>query len=147
MKTKHSQSKLQGLSKERTNRLLRLLYAMALVIGLNPWSAAYGQSSSVGTEWYFSWGYSRNFWAPSDIHVSQPSLGNNFTAHKVKATDFAQWDTGLFNKGLTTPQWNLRIGRFIGKAKNYALEFNIDHSKYTSLANQSVRISGMINHE
>lgn len=147
MKDKSCKLDLQDSSKERTSRFLQVLYAMAFVIGINAWSAAYGQSSSVGSEWYFSWGYSRNFWAPSDIHISQPSLGNKFTVHKVKATDFPQWDTGLLNKGLTIPQWNLRIGRFIGTAKNYALEFNIDHSKYTSIANQSVRISGMINHQ
>ena len=39
--------------------------------------------------WYFSWGYSRQWYAPSDIHVTQPGLGNNFTVHQVKASDFA----------------------------------------------------------
>src|SRR5277367_2650132 len=38
-------------------------------------------------EWYFSWGYSKEWWAPSDIHVSQASLGNDFTLHGVRATD------------------------------------------------------------
>src|ERR1700678_1168437 len=38
-------------------------------------------------EWYASWGYSKQYWAPTDIHVSQPSLGNNFTLHDVHGAD------------------------------------------------------------
>ena len=38
------------------------------------------QAQELGNDnWYFSWGYSRQQYAPSDIHVSQPSLGNDFT--------------------------------------------------------------------
>lgn len=99
------------------------------------------------TEWYFSWGYSRNYWAPTDIHVSQPSLGNDFTVHRVKAIDFPQWDTGIFNKGITTPQWNLRLGRFFGSERTYAIELNIDHSKYSTVENQTAHITGTIDNK
>ena len=56
-------------------------------------------------EWYFSWGYNKDYWAPSDIHVSQPDLDNDFTVHQVRATDYPQWNTSglIFDKGIATP--------------------------------------------
>jgi hypothetical protein len=50
--------------------------------------AAFDRASRDEGNWYFSWGYSRQQYAPSDIHVSQPELGNDFTVHKATATDF-----------------------------------------------------------
>lgn len=99
------------------------------------------------TEWYFSWGYSRDYWSPTDIHISQPSLGNDFTIHQVKAIDLAQWDSGIFNKGITTPQWNLRLGRFIDSDKTYAIELNIDHTKYSTKEDQTAHITGTIDNK
>lgn len=107
-------------------------------------------SSSVGRfftegEWYFSWGYNTETWAPSDIHVSQPELGNDFTIHDVKGHDDPGWDTGLFNKGLFVPQTNMRIGRFIDEERTVAVELSLDHTKYTSRIGQTARVSGTIN--
>ncbi len=104
-------------------------------------------STSFGSEWYFSWGYQREFWAPADIHVSQPALGNDFTVHHVKAVDFPQWnDSGLiFDKDPSIPQFNLRFGRFLNARQDLAIEFSVDHSKYTSTPDQVARITGVIN--
>lgn len=96
-------------------------------------------------EWYFSWGYSTETWSPTDIHVSQPSLGNDFTIHNVKGHDEPGWDTGIFNKGLFAPQNNIRVGRFIDEDHTVAIEISLDHTKYTSTANQTARVSGTIN--
>ncbi len=96
-------------------------------------------------EWYFSWGYNTETWAPSDIHVSQPELGNDFTIHNVKGHDEPGWDTGLFNKGLFVPQTNMRIGRFIDDERTIAIELSLDHTKYTSTIGQTARVSGIIN--
>lgn len=96
-------------------------------------------------EWYFSWGYNSETWAPSDIHVSQPSLGNDFTVHNVKGHDEPGWTTGVFNKGLFAPQNNIRVGRFIDEERTLAIELSLDHTKYTSTANQTARVSGTIN--
>ena len=99
--------------------------------------------------WYASWGYSRQQYAPSDIHVSQPSLGNNYTLHSVKAGDFP----GTFSQTLeslgrldwTSPQENVRIGRFLTPEKDFAIEFSLDHSKYNTNIGQTVRMTGTKN--
>lgn len=98
--------------------------------------------------WYFSWGYSRQQYAPSDIHVSQPSLGNDFTVHQAAASDFPSSlsDTlsSLVNLDFTNPQENMRIGKFMNPEKTFAIEFSLDHSKYNVDYNQSVQVSGTV---
>lgn len=96
--------------------------------------------------WYFSWGYSRQQYAPSDIHVSQPSQGNDFTLHQARASDFPASipDTisSLFQLEFTNPQENIRIGRFLNPEKTFAIEFSLDHSKYNTDIGQTVGVSG-----
>lgn len=106
--------------------------------------------SSLGNHnnWYFSWGYSRQQYAPSDIHVSQPSLGNDFTVHQARATDFPTGfqDTvrDLFDLNFTSPQENVRIGKFLNPQQTFAIELSIDHSKYNTDLGQSAQVSGTI---
>ena len=99
--------------------------------------------------WYFSWGYSRQQYAPSDIHVSQPSQGNHFTVHQASATDFpsSPEDTirSLLELDFTNPQENLRIGKFMNPEKTFAIEFSLDHSKYNTDLNQTANVSGTVN--
>jgi len=101
--------------------------------------------------WYASWGYSRQQYAPSDIHVSQPSLGNDFTVHKAAGSDFPSSvkDTlsSLVRLDLTNPQENVRVGRFMNPEKTFALEFSLDHSKYNVDLNQVATVSGTINNK
>lgn len=100
-------------------------------------------------EWYFSWGYSGETWAQSDIHVSQSnpngSGDSNFTVHNVKAHDEKGWDSNVIGKGLFVPQYNIRLGRFIDDERTLAVELNLDHTKYTSTIGQTARVSGTIN--
>ena len=101
--------------------------------------------------WYASWGYSRQQYAPSDIHVSQSSQGNNFTVHQAAGSDFPSSvrDTlsSLFRLDLTNPQENVRVGRFMNPQKTFAIEFSLDHSKYNVDLNQTAAVSGTINHQ
>lgn len=96
-------------------------------------------------EWYFSWGYNRDYWFPSDIHVSQPELGNDFTVHNVRAEDFPEWTDGIWNKDITEPQFSFRIGHFFDKERSWGLEFNFDHTKYSSYNEQYAKVTGTIN--
>ncbi len=91
-------------------------------------------------EWYFSWGESRDFWNPTDIHISQPSLNNNFTVHDVQGHDEPDWKGGLFGS-----QYNVRIGRFFGEKRRHGLEFSLDHTKYSSTIGQTALVTGTIN--
>ncbi len=101
--------------------------------------------------WYFSWGYSRQQYAPSDIHVSQPGLGNDFTVHQASAKDYPTTPQetldSLVNLDFTTPQENMRIGKFMNPEKTFALEFSLDHSKYNTDLNQSALTTGTINNQ
>lgn len=101
--------------------------------------------------WYFSWGYSRQWYAPSDIHVTQPSLGNNFTVHQAKATDYPanipETIDSIVHFNFFMPQENIRVGKFMDAERTFAIEFSLDHSKYNTDTSQSARISGTINNQ
>lgn len=103
-----------------------------------------GPGGHLGGEWYFSWGYNKEWWAPTDIHIRSPSLGNDFTIHRVRGHDEPGWTTGILNKPPTNPQYNIRIGRFIDEKRSLAVELNFDHTKYTSTLDQTARISGTL---
>ena len=98
--------------------------------------------------WYASWGYSRQQYAPSDIRVSQPALGNDFTLRQVAGSDFPadlQETLGsITSLEFTNPQENIRIGRYLNAEKTFAIEFSLDHSKYNTNPNQSVAVSGKV---
>ncbi len=108
--------------------------------------ASIAKSLNKENNWYFSWGYSRQQYAPSDIHVSQPGLGNDFTVHQAAASDFpaSLQDTfkSLTEFEFTGPQENVRIGKFMNADKTFAIEFSLDHSKYNTDMNQTVSVSG-----
>ena len=112
--------------------------------------AAVNFDSALGphNNWYFSWGYSRQQYAPSDIHVSQPTLGNDFTVHQAAATDFPTGfrDTvrDLFDLNFTSPQENLRLGKFLNPEQTFAIELSIDHSKYNTNLDQNALVTGTI---
>jgi hypothetical protein len=70
-------------------------------------------------------GWFRKQYAPSDIHVSQPSQGNDFTLQQVAASDFPSSirDTihSIFQLEFTNAQENIRIGRFLKSVKQWVL--------------------------
>ena len=111
--------------------------------------ASIAKSLNKESNWYFSWGYSRQQYAPSDIHISQPSQGNDFTLHQARGSDFPSSfeDTvkSLTELEFTNPQENVRIGKFMNPEKTFAIEFSLDHSKYQTDLNQTVRVSGTKN--
>ncbi|HEY0224523.1 MAG TPA: hypothetical protein VGC38_08425, partial [Pseudolabrys sp.] len=94
-------------------------------------------------EWYFSFGTSRQYWAPTDIHVSQPSQGNDFTVHGVQGHDEPDM-SGFLSGDLFGPQYNIRIGRFINDKRTIGVELNFDHTKYTSTDGQVANVTGTI---
>jgi hypothetical protein len=111
-------------------------------------SQAKDKDASRRGNWYVSWGYSRQQYAPSDIHVSQPALGNDFTLRQVAGSDFPadlQETLGsITSLEFTNPQENVRIGRYLNAEKTFAIEFSLDHSKYNTNPNQTVAVSGKI---
>ena len=95
-------------------------------------------------EWYASWGYSKEYWAPSDIHVSQPAQGNNFTIHNVHGSDGFSFSDLFSLTNVFGPQYNIRVGRFINAERTIGVELNIDHSKYTTDIGQIAQVTGVV---
>jgi len=82
-------------------------------------------------ELYYSWGYNAEWYTKSNIHIQQPTLGNDYTYEGVQGHDHPGWNQqNIFNEGITIPQWSMRIGYFFGDAKDYGIELNYDHAKY-----------------
>ena len=95
-------------------------------------------------EFYFSWGYNTEWYSNSNVHVSQPSLGNEYTFENIKGHDHRGWDEPFFQEALTIPQYNYRIGYFIDKSKNIAFELNFDHTKFIFADGQQTHIKGIL---
>jgi hypothetical protein len=96
-------------------------------------------------EFYFSWGYNAEWYTNSSIHVSQPSLNNNYTFNSIKGHDKPGWDDNLFGKPLTIPQYNYRMGYFFSEKQNWAFEINFDHTKYVVTVGQQAHVTGTLN--
>ncbi|HLZ89875.1 MAG TPA: hypothetical protein VKQ52_21625 [Puia sp.] len=94
-------------------------------------------------EVYVSWGYNGEWYTHSTIHISQPSLGNNYDFVHVKAHDHPGWNEGLFSKALSIPQYNYRLGFLLDEEKGWGFEINFDHTKYI-FADQDVRLKGTL---
>jgi len=92
------------------------------------------------------WGYNRSTYANSDIHFKGDNY--DFTLFDVPAHDLPEEFTvdGYMNPlNITIPQFNARVGFFI--AEKYAISTGWDHSKYQTLNDAEVRISGTISPE
>ncbi|HEY4286936.1 MAG TPA: hypothetical protein VGN00_07535 [Puia sp.] len=97
-------------------------------------------------EVYLSWGYNKEWYTHSSLHVSQPSLGNDYTMEHVKAHDHPGWNEGLFQEALSIPQYNYRLGFLLDEEKGWGFEVNFDHTKYI-ISDQNVHIKGRMNNQ
>src|SRR5258705_12667318 len=68
-------------------------------------------------EFYFSWGYNTEWYTRSDVKVSQPELGNEYVFVKITGHDHPGWNDRIFQKPISVPQYNYRLGYFF-KEKN-----------------------------
>ena len=80
-------------------------------------------------EFYFSWGYNKEWYTPSSVKISQPNLGNDYSFVSIKGHDHPGWDEALFKVPISIPQYNYRFGLFVNKKKGIAFEINFDHTK------------------
>ena len=95
-----------------------------------------------GREVFVSWGYNGDSYAKSDMHISQPSIHNDFTLAGVRARDSKAW-TDLFNHSLFVPQYNIRGGVFFNE--KWGLEVALDHMKWIVKQDQEVGVTGTLN--
>ncbi|HEY6902430.1 MAG TPA: hypothetical protein VI233_17355 [Puia sp.] len=133
------------------NKLIGLCSALALLFSVPFFAFSQEQSSTPPKkkkkfikEVYLSWGYNKEWYTHSNLHVSQPSLGNDYTMKGVKAHDHPGWDEGLFSKALSIPQYNYRLGFLLDEEHGWGFEINFDHTKYI-IEDQTVRVKGRLN--
>jgi hypothetical protein len=96
-------------------------------------------------EFYFSWGYNKEWYTHSDVKVNQPALNNNYTLQSVHSHDHPGWDEGLFTSPISIPQYNYRLGFFFDRKKGLAFEINFDHTKHIITDGQSIKLGGTLN--
>jgi len=99
-------------------------------------------ATTPGREYFVSWGYNGDSYTKSDLHIRQPSLGNDFTLAGVQARDSKAW-TSLFSHSLFVPQYNLRAGIFFNE--KWGVELALDHFKWIVRQDQQVRMTGTLN--
>lgn len=124
-------------------RMKKILSIAVIILIAN---SSIAQKKERKGEFYFSWGYNKEWYTHSTVRVMQPELGNDYKLMSVRAHDHPGWDEGLLTLPLTIPQYNYRIGYFFNKKKNLGFEINFDHTKYI-IADQDVRIKGKINNK
>lgn len=95
-------------------------------------------------EFYFSWGYNKEWYTRSTVKIDQPVLGNHYRFSSISGNDHPGWNEGLFTKAFTIPQYNYRMGLFLNKKKGLAVEINFDHTKFI-IGNQVARVKGTFN--
>jgi hypothetical protein len=118
--------------------MLVILFSFQIIVSL-------AQKKERKGEFYFSWGYNKDFYTNSNIYVNQPALNNNFVFKNTVLVDHPGWDEGLFNTPLSIPQYNYRFGYFFDKNKDWAFEINFDHAKALIKDNQTVHLVGTYN--
>ena len=106
-------------------------------------AAAQNKKSERKKEFYFSWGYNKEWYTNSNVKVNQPSLGNNYVFENIQGHDHPGWDDGIFNKAISIPQYNYRIGLVVNKEKGIAFEINFDHTKFI-FADQMAHVTGTL---
>lgn len=121
--------------------LARLLFLFLLIPF---WGKTQEKSRERKGEFYFSWGYNKEWYTHSNVRVNQPSLNNNYTLQQVHSHDHPGWDEGLFRKPLTIPQYNYRLGYFFNRKKGLAFEINFDHTKHIIADGQDIRLTGTL---
>jgi len=95
-------------------------------------------------EVYFSWGYNKEWYTNSNVHVVQSSLGNDYTFQHIKGHDHPGWNEGIFDRSISIPQYNYRLGFILNEEKGWGFEINFDHTKFI-FADQDARIKGVLN--
>ena len=123
-----------------TATLLLLLVTTAFSV------TAQNKKSGRKKEFYFSWGYNKEWYTRSIVKINQPSLGNKYSFVNIKGHDRPGWDDALFTKAITIPQYNYRLGLFINREKGIAIEINFDHTKFI-FADQAAHVKGTINNK
>lgn len=91
---------------------------------------------------YIGFGYNKEWYTKSDIHVKDESGDWDFTLHNMTAKDRPKFNE-LFKVAISIPQYGYRLGYWL-PSSHFGIELNFDHAKYVVDENQTVRLTGRI---
>ncbi len=127
-------------------RATRLVFCVLMIIPFITVAQEQKKKKERKGEFYFSWGYNKEWYTNSNVRVSQPGLHNNYTLNNVQSHDHPGWDEGsLLKIPLSIPQYNYRVGYFFDKEKGLAFEINFDHTKHILTDGQQMKLTGTLN--
>lgn len=121
--------------------MLRLVLLLLLAI---PFIASAQTKKERKGEFYFSWGYNKEWYTHSNVRVNQPELNNNYTFKQIHSQDHIGWDMGLLKIPLSIPQYNYRVGYIFDKKRGLGFEINFDHTKHIITDGQQAHIVGTL---
>lgn len=127
-------------------KALLLLFAAMTIQGIAQTETGWFQETNMKGKLNFHWGYNRAAFTKSDYHFKGENF--DFVLKKVQALDKPATvgvDPYLTGTGFTVPQYNYRVGYFIGKRWNIGI--GMDHMKYVMVQDQVVKADGYIEYE
>ncbi len=124
--------------------LKKSLFFFAIIFFAKISFAAKNDSIKYAHRWFVYWGYNREFYSNSNIHLQGPNYNLNF--YQVKARDkpypfvLAHY---IEPNSITVAQYDYRVGYNLNE--KIGLSFGLDHMKYILDNSQFARVSGYIN--
>lgn len=91
---------------------------------------------------YFAWGYNKNWYSTTDVHVHDASGDYDFTLYDMKAHDHTHFNE-LLKVQPSIPQYGYRIGYWMPN-QTWGVELKFDHAKYIVYDDQYVHLKGKI---
>lgn len=120
-------------------------------LGLNGLSVAQDsneQKPGKKGEFYFQWGYNRDWYSKSDIHIYRqdpdPSKSYDFMLYDAKAQDKPDmWRWWQVDR-LTIPQYDVNFGYLFNDNRDLGIEVGWNHLKYVVTPYQNIHVQGTI---
>ncbi len=102
------------------------------------------KSKQVRGAFYFGWGYNKDYYSKSDIHVHGDTKKGpvDFMLYDMEAKDRTGF-RDILRTDLTIPQYGYRIGWWMPNGV-WGVELNFDHPKYIVTDYQTVHLKGSI---
>ena len=99
-------------------------------------------------EFYFQWGYNRDWYSKSDIHIyrhdADPTKSYDFWLYNAKAHDKPDMEKYWQPDRLTIPQYDMSAGYFFNDKHDLGIEVGWNHLKYVVTDWQMIHIAGQI---
>jgi hypothetical protein len=105
-------------------------------------TVTFGCTFSNKGQFYFGFGYNKEWYTKSNIHVKDESGDYDFVLHGMTAKDRPKFNE-IFRVAISIPQYGYRFGYWLPSSR-FGIELNFDHAKYVVDEFQTVRLTGRI---